>query len=170
MSELPVFANELEALATKDRWLAAYEKLNDAGREALGEIVAGMGHRLPSVRRFCTALMDHHADQSCVPALLRALEDEDSNVRRLAVHAIGCQRCKCEPLGIDAVALLIERLERDTSIRVRQAAAHMFGNQMETSGVVDPRAVVALEKTLKTEANEKLRSNARWALRQLRGA
>src|SRR5258706_15507239 len=67
------FEKEIEALATKDRWQAAYENLDAAAAAALEEIVEGMNHRLPRVRRFCAALMDHHADRRCRTALSRAL-------------------------------------------------------------------------------------------------
>lgn len=157
----------IEAFATKDHWLSAYTKLDANVESALEEIIRGMSHPHPRVRRFCTALMDHHADSRCREALLCALEDPDANVRRLAVHAIGCQRCKREPLEIDAVALLITRLREDCSVRVRQVAAHMLGNQARSAIDPDPRALAALRATLATETNAKLRSNATWALGEL---
>jgi hypothetical protein len=43
----------------------------------------------------------------------------------------------------------------------------MLGNQARSSQNPDPRALAALQATLATETNAKLRSNAAWALREL---
>lgn len=68
--------------------------------------------------------------------MVAALDDPMANVRRVAVHSIGCQECKQQELDLDVVALLIRQLERDPSVKVRRVCAHMLGNQPP-----DPRAL-----------------------------
>ena len=168
------FVLQVAALADKATWAAAYEVLDRAGPLAVDDIVAGMSRPDGSdkkgrrVRKFCAALLDHNADARSVGALVGALKDADAGVRRLAVHAIGCQRCKHTPLDIDVVALLIDTINHDPSVKVRQVAAHMLGNQALNHGAADPRAIAALTHAAAVSSNAKLRSNANWSLAQHR--
>src|SRR5207244_4049857 len=104
-------------------------------------------------------LMDHLGDDRCIEPLQRALNDPIAAVRRLAVHAIGCQACKRTPLQADIVSLLIDRARSDTSLRVRRAAVHMLGLQP-----YDARAAQALAAILAQEMDAGLLSRARFAL------
>ena len=158
------FVLQVAALAEQATRAAAYESLDRAGPEAVEAIVAGLSRPDPVVRKFCAALLDHNADARSVGALVSALHDPDSGVRRLAVHAVGCQRCKRMALEIDVVALLIDKLKHDSNLKVRQVTAHMLGNH----GIADPRAIAALTHVLAIESNAKLRSNASWSLAQHR--
>ncbi|MCW8132426.1 MAG: HEAT repeat domain-containing protein [Planctomycetota bacterium] len=153
----------VEALAKNETWADAVRALDAAGPGALDAVVEGLSHADERVRKHCAALLDHHADARCAEPLVKALRDPDAGVRRLAVHSVGCQRCKRDALPLDVVGLLIERMRDDASLRVRQVAAHMLGNQA-LEHPADPRAVAALKEMLATEQNAKLRSNAAWAL------
>lgn len=62
-----------------------------AGGEAIEALIAGTDHPNWRVRRGCADLMDHLADDRCAPSLLRLLRDPVEAVRRLALHALGCQ-------------------------------------------------------------------------------
>jgi HEAT repeat protein len=154
------YASEIEALGTPEGWQAAYKTLDAAGTAALPEILSGIRNRDWRIRRWCVALLDHHGDQRCVYGLVEALKDPSPVVRRHAVHSLGCQRCKNLALDVDIVSLLIDKMMNDESLRVRQVAAHMLGNQGP-----DPRALAALHFVL-TASNGKLKSNAHWAADQ----
>ena len=111
------------------------------------------------IRAACVLGLDHHADARSLPALLKALRDPLARVRRLAVHAIGCQACKVHPLRIDVTGLLVRRLRVEPSPRVRRVIAHMLGNQPP-----DARARRALATIVRGSRDARLRFNATWAL------
>lgn len=153
----------VELLASREfaRSQAAAEVLFNRGASALNALVEGLSHRDWRVRKSCAALMDHLGDDRCVEPLRRALSDPIEGVRRLAIHALGCQACKVAPLAVDIVDLLVERALADSSIRVRRVAVHMLGLQP-----YDARAVEALETMLKRETDPGLLSRAAFALRE----
>ncbi|MCY9660162.1 HEAT repeat domain-containing protein [Paenibacillus anseongense] len=148
-------------LATKEGWQAAYAILDHAGKLALDDILEGLENQNWKIRKWCTALLDHNADQRSIDPLVARLTDSYADVRRHAVHSIGCQSCKDESLCMDIIALLIERAMKDTSIAVRRSAVHMLGNQP-----YDIRASEALEYILNKEKDRKLLFNAMWSLKQ----
>ncbi len=151
----------VESLATPEGWRVAYPILQRAGHAALDEVLEGLSHPNWRIRKWCVAFMDHYADARCVSALVRALDDPIADVRRHAVHSIGCQPCKQTPLTLDVIKLLIDRAMNDESIRVRRTATHMLGNQPQ-----DDRAAKALWQIINKDSHPKLLSNAKWALKQ----
>jgi hypothetical protein len=66
---------------------------------------------------------------------------------------------------VDVVQLLVERLQDDTSSRVRRAAAHQLGLQPP-----DSRAVKALEAAAARASDERTRAVLRWSLQRQRAA
>jgi len=140
---------------------AASSTLMERGIASLDDLVQGLYHWNWRVRAACAALMDHLADARCEVALQHALHDSSPHVRRHAIHALGCQRCKITPLQADIVALLVERSLADSSIRVRRVAVHQLGLQAH-----DQRAVEALQTIVDRETDVKLLSRARFALVQ----
>jgi HEAT repeat protein len=153
----------VELLGEKDfaRSQAAAAILFERGVSALDALVRGLSHPDWRVRKNCAGLMDHLADDRCIEPLRRVLNDPIVGVRRLAVHAIGCQPCKQTPLHADILSLLIERALSDPSIRVRRVAAHLLGLQP-----YDARAVEALEAILDQQTDPKLLSRAQYALKE----
>jgi HEAT repeat protein len=139
----------------------AFMALQQEGRAAVEVLIAGTVHPNWRVRRGCADLMDHLADNRCVEPLLRLLHDPIEAVRRLALHALGCQGCKVCPLDVDIVAHLVRLAQADSSIRVRRVAVHQLGCQPP-----DRRAIEVLESLLGQETDSKLLSRARWALLQ----
>jgi HEAT repeat protein len=164
LEQLPA-SHLVEMLRSKEftRTQAATAVLFRRGAAALDALVEGLSHPDWRVRKNCAALMDHLGDDRCVEPLRRALTDPIEGVRRLAIHALGCQPCKAAPLAVDLVALLIERSLSDPSVRVRRVAVHMLGLQP-----YDPRAVEVLETLLAQEADPRLRSRAQFALNEQR--
>lgn len=152
-----------------DEWEAAREELDssldaagpDRTEHLLEAVIDGFDHDDPQVRKWCVALMDHHATESCIDPLREMLHDPRAAVRRHAVHSIGCQSCKADPLDLDIIDLLIERVRTDSSIRVRRAATHMLGNQPP-----DERARAFLADLSERASDETLQRNADWAHEQ----
>jgi HEAT repeat protein len=155
------FEEAVERLATTEGWRSAYPQLEQAGAGALDALIAGLAHPHPRVRQWCAALLDHHADERCLPGLLRLLDDPAAGVRRHALHSLGCQPCKPAPLAIDVAPLLLGLATRDRSVRVRRAAAHLLGCQPP-----DRRAAAGLRLVAGRDPDAKVRRNARWALAQ----
>jgi HEAT repeat protein len=153
----------IERLGSRDfgRSQAAAQALFQKGASALDALIAGLSHPDWRVRKECAGLMDHLADEHCIEPLRRALRDPIAGVRRLAIHALGCQPCKPAPLQEDIVGLLIERALSDANIRVRRVAVHMVGLQP-----YDVRAVEALQTILDQETDPKLLSRARFAIEE----
>jgi len=73
-----------------------------ATRDVVPALIACAGSPDRRVRAVAFALMDHLADDRCVPALRAGLRDRYAAVRRQAVHALGCRRCKTRRLDTDA--------------------------------------------------------------------
>jgi HEAT repeat protein len=142
---------------------AAVRVLFTRGAAALDALVEGLSHPDWRVRKQCAGLMDHLGDDRCVEPLRRALKDPIEGVRRLAIHAIGCQPCKATPLAVDIVGLLIERALCDPSIRVRRVVVHMLGLQP-----CDSRTAEALETILRQQTDPGLLSRAQHALTEQR--
>jgi len=143
-------------------WAVRTQALTDLfndGASAVATLVAGTAHRSPKVRAACVALMDHLADKRCCQSLEHALRDASPLVRRHAVHAVGCQRCKVRPLSIDVVGALIERVLHDPSPRVRRVAVHQLGLQPH-----DARAVETLTRVIAESTDAGVVSRARHAL------
>jgi HEAT repeat protein len=102
---------------------AAYDVLVQAGQTGMNAVIAGLQHTDARVRRGCAGFMDHQGTDLCVPLLYEvARHDPVAAVRREAVHALGCERCKPSPLHTDGTAFLIERALHDVSIKVRREA------------------------------------------------
>lgn len=97
-------ANDLDGwvrqLASDSRRRDAKQHLLQAGSRALPAIRRGLSHPKPAVRRACTSLLDQLVDDAAIPDLVAALDDDDPDVCRRALHALACDRCKqneCRP-------------------------------------------------------------------------
>jgi HEAT repeat protein len=152
-----------ERLAHRGDWgivAEAERALKAAGDAGMRAVVRGLSHPDPPVRRGCAGFMDHNGTDAAVAALLAALDDPVMNVRREAVHALGCDRCKSSALCFDAVPTLIRVAASDPSVKVRREAVHGLGRRPP-----DPRAADALRAALARETDRHLRSLAHAALR-----
>lgn len=103
MRRLPAatdFDGWVAQLANSERRQRAKIRLRDAGQVALPAVRRGMHHPKPIVRRLCTSILDHLADEAAFVDLVAALDDEDVQVRKRALHALACDQCKkneCRP-------------------------------------------------------------------------
>lgn len=148
--------------AHADARIGAYLALNEMGAEALPALKDGLRHGHWQVRRWSAMLLDHHADADALHALVPLLRDPKSKVRLWAVHSLACEACKVGENPIDAVPLLIERIEADESIRVRRHAVAMLGHQCD----LDARVVPVLKRLLAEEDDRKLRLHAERGLKR----
>jgi len=164
MGDATALVEQLEANETRSR---AWKGLEALGAAAAPAVRAGLRHGHWQVRKWCAAFLDHHSDPETIPELLPLLHDPKSDVRLWAVHSLSCDRCKDEGLcnPVDYVPHLIERIERDESIRVRRMALLMLA-----TGRLDPRVVKVLAHVLETESDRKLRSHAEWGMKRCREA
>jgi hypothetical protein len=144
------------------RW-PAWKRLEEIGGAALPAVRAGLRHGHWQVRKWCAAFLDHHADPGSLPELLPLLHDPKSDVRLWAVHSLSCDRCKLDENPVDYVPHLIERIERDESIRVRRMATLMLAVAKP-----HPRSAVVFNAILERESDRKLRKHAEWGLARLR--
>ena len=139
---------------------AATQALLQAGSSGFDAILQGMSHSHPRVRRGCTDFMDHYGDDRCIAALIdTARHDPVPQVRRSAVHSLGCQRCKACPLNADLVGFMVERALRDENVYVRCEAIWALRWQPQ-----EDRVASALHRILKTEITPVLIKAARHVL------
>ena len=79
--------------------------------------------------------MDHHADDGSVDKLAQlALQDPVPYVRRVAVHALTCQRCKPAPLTRDVVPLLLRVAQEDPTPRCGERPCGASAGRRRTTG------------------------------------
>jgi len=133
--------------------------LASAGREALPALRRGLGHPEAIVRQQCVRIFDQVVDEASLSDLVVALDDPDAGVRRRALHALACDRCKqneCLP-GEDlwvprAVAFL-----DDPDPDMRAAAIDALGRVASRS----PDVAQALRAVVATDRDTGLRGMAR---------
>ena len=121
-------------LANSERRQRAKIHLREAGRPALAAVRRGMHHPKPIVRRLCASILDHLADDATLGDLVAALDDDDAEVVKRALHALACDRCKeddCRP-GEDLFVPRALELLHDANPDVRASA-------IDTLGKVAPR-------------------------------
>jgi HEAT repeat protein len=123
-------------------------------------LLAALSHSSPRVRYECLGLLDHLADGDCVAAMICATEDPVPRVRRMAVHALGCQGCKSSALCAELSSVFLPIAERDPVWRVRQEAVLSIAQQPPT---VTSRSVLA--RLAVSDPHPRVRKQAGWALR-----
>jgi HEAT repeat protein len=102
----------------------AMEELMAAGQAGLQMALDALSDPDPQIRGAALGFIDHYATDACVPQLTEvALHDPDPDVRRGALHALICERCKPEPLGVDVVPVLLTLMREDANRIVRRDAA-----------------------------------------------
>jgi HEAT repeat protein len=108
------------------------------------------------VRWNALSVLDHHGDFRHAEVFLCACADPVPRVRRHALHALSCERCKSSPLGVDVVPTLAELALNDSSPQVRAAAVQALRIRDDT------RARDALDAVLRTESNANVRGWVTW--------
>ena len=155
----------VDQLADPKRRENAYAALENLGATALPAVREGLRHGNWQVRRWCAIFLDHRADPLSLEVLVPLLRDPKSNVRMWAVHSLSCERCKDGQNPIDAVPLLLERIESDESVRVRRMATAMVAY-----GRPDRRTISVFKALLARETDRKIRLHASLGLMRCREA
>ena len=133
MSRAPA-ANDFDGwvaqLGTSTRRQEAKRYLRSVGSPALPAIRRGLHHPKPMVRRVCVSILDQLVDAESLPDLVAALDDEDVEVCRRALHALACERCKqneCRPGDELFVPRALELLRDHPNADIRAGAADALG-------------------------------------------
>ena len=103
---------------------------------------------------------DNFADGATLQALTPLLRDPKAEVRVWAVHSLSCEICKDGPNPIDAIPLLLERIEGDPNIKVRRQAVAMLAHHRTP----DARVLPVFKKIISEEHDRKLRLHAEQGL------
>jgi HEAT repeat protein len=146
--------------------MAAFLALYGRGAKALPAIREGLKHADWQIRRWSAMCVDNFADGETLRALTPLLHDPRPEVRAWAVHSLSCESCKDGPNPIDAVPLLLERIEQDKSLKVRRQAIAMLAHHRSP----DARVVPVFKKVLSEEGDRKLRLHAEQGLERYAAA
>jgi HEAT repeat protein len=152
--------------ANGENRMAAFLALYARGKEALPAVRAGLKHADWNIRRWCASLADNFADADLFRALVPLLHDPKSEVRVWAVHSLSCESCKDGPNPVDAVPLLLERIESDPNMRVRRQAAAMLAHHRSP----DARVLPVFKRIMAEETDRKLRLHAEHGLKRYAAA
>jgi hypothetical protein len=148
-------------LAVPHRAKGALSRLMAAGARATPAVRRGLRHPDPAVRVGCCKVLDHFLDEAAVPELMDNLEHSDEDVRRWAMHALACDRCKqgtCRPGEDDVIPMAIRFLASDVSPQVRYEAAGLLGPAVHERA----DALRALEHARDHDPDPGVRKKARW--------
>ncbi len=148
-------------LAAREFWKPLAE-LVALGREALPVVTEGLLHADWRVRRGCLFFLDHNGDTPSLERVIPLLRDPKADVRRWAVHTLGCDRCKPGENTLAVDELLIERALHDESIRVRRHAVCVLAWLRPPSEAIRR----LFERILERESDSKLRGHASAGLRR----
>lgn len=139
------------------------DELRRALPESCDALLDGLRDGPPSVRRWCAGVLDHAPhDERIEAALVEAARDRNKKVRKAALHALSCARCKPDGcLTTDGVGALLDAMLHDRSSTVRRssAGALMWGQHGDTEAVR-----TAFRQILASETDTELRKRAAWSL------
>ena len=155
------FTAWIEELAIPHRAKRSFWHLVVSGPDALSATRRGLSHSNPLVRDYCTRVLDHLADQGAFDDLLALLDDPDGQVRRDALHALACDRCKdnaCRPDKSVVLPKAIQLLLGDRKKHVRAGAAEVVARWVHT----DPDAEETLVTARDRDPDPSVRKKAGW--------
>lgn len=156
-------------------WWQAVDQFRPAGRPfrefpgvpvPLSAMQAGaLCHPNPKLRRACLGVLDHEANDQSMDVFRRCLGDPVPRVRLAALHGLGCQRCKENPVdSYDVVPHLLVLARSDPSPKVRQAVVA----GLAVLGDSDAKDLLLELST--SDADPLVRATAQAALEGRRGA
>ena len=172
INEAPPFRPEASAeelvaeFANGKHRMAAFLALYTRGPKALPAVREGLKHSNWQIRRWSAIFVDNFADRETLQVLTPLLRDPKPEVRVWAVHSLSCESCKDGPNPIDAIPLLLERIQEDASLKVRRQALAMLAHHRAP----DTRVLPVFKKVLSEEADRKLRLHAEQGLQRYAAA
>jgi hypothetical protein len=117
-----------------------------AGTDGLRVALEALFDPNAELRHAALRFIDHHATDACVPQLTKVAQtDPDPDARRLAVHALVCERCKPTPLQLDPMPVLLHSFRTDPNRRVRFNAALSLRPYLDVPEVQEALRVAARE-------------------------
>ncbi|HEX4904561.1 MAG TPA: HEAT repeat domain-containing protein [Acidimicrobiales bacterium] len=131
------FDGWVELLGVSTRRQAARRHLMGIGARAVPAIRRGVHHHDPVVRRACVSMLDQLVDDEAIPDLVGALDDDDPEVLRRALHALACDACKkneCHPgdeLWVDRAVELARHEHIDVRAGAIDALAKAAGRRAD---------------------------------------
>ena len=139
-------------------------QLESFGKAGVDAAIAGLSDPDPRVRYGAADFMDHHADEDCAEKLREmALHDPVPYVRDVALHALGCQRCKPEPLAVDTLDITILRAKTEESWKKRRGAVWTLAQRN-----MDPGVKETLQYVAENDPDPRVVEAARWGLKRKR--
>lgn len=151
-------------LTVPHRRKAAYWRLRQFGPAARQAVEDGLLADDPSLRAQCALLIDRLAGNDSFELLLLLLDDPDPRVRRHAIHALACDRCKsdevCALPGPQIIAEAVRLLERDPDAHVRAIALEVLARWVHEDAV----ARAAIERAAEADPTAGNRKKAKWYL------
>jgi HEAT repeat protein len=157
----------MDAADIVSRWMEQplgkreFEASRDAGMSpTAAEILPALKHPNSRIRFDCLGMLDHLADESSLEPMISATRDSVPRVRRMAVHALGCQRCKPSALCSDLNAVFLPIAETDSAWRVRREAVISIVQQPASD-----RSRASLAHLARYDPHPKVRKQAGWAFR-----
>ena len=139
-------------------------RLESFSKAGIDAAIVGLSDPDPRVRYGAADFMDHHADEDCAAKLRdMALNDPVPYVRDMALHALGCQRCKPEPLAVDILDILILRAKTEEGWKKRQGAVWSL-SQRDRDLVVQE----ALQYVADHDPHPEVARAAAWGLKRKR--
>ena len=118
------------------------------------------------VRRMCVSILDQLVDEESLPDLIGALDDDDPEVCRRALHALACDQCKqnaCRPGEELFVPRALEFLRTHPNPDIRAAAIDALGRVTARR----PDVAAALVAAGESDRNAGVRNMARRRTRRL---
>lgn len=151
-------------LTVPHRRKAAYRRLREFGSAAREAVEAGLLAGDPRLRAQCALLIDRLADNDSFELMLLLLDDPDPSVRRHAIHALACDRCKSEdvcalPRG-QIIPEAARMLATDPDAHVRAIALEVLARWVHE----DEAARAAIERAAATDPTPANRKKAKWYL------
>lgn len=106
----------------------AFADLRASGLVPLDVLADGALHHPDAViRRRAIDLLDHLGDETTTPVLVTALRDPVPRIRRHAVHALACRRCRPAGGCVDIRPYLRVLAATDPNAKVRDTARRALG-------------------------------------------
>ena len=159
--EVDDFDEWVQLFAFRDRRDEALAALMAAGAAATPAVRRGLRHADDQVKLGCLQVLDHYLDEDALGELVECLASSNGEVRRSALHALSCERCKegeCRPGEGEVRRYALAMLAGDRYRKARQEAAAYLGRLAP----IDPDVAAALEAARDGDPNPTVRKVAGW--------